>query len=174
MDILLDYFSCVTVQFFQGLGLLINLVEYSARNRHCLVNMETSCSFDSFCTGEGDDSLKITGQIDAVQALVQVRNDPKMCFSCKQYSFLLSEIQGRRKNSAVKNFARIYSVMHSENVKQHRGEEGCCLQLRFCSTILYRNSFLGKRWWCLLQTSRSCSVKLSHSYGVYCCAFKQL
>ncbi|NXH67208.1 WAPL protein, partial [Hydrobates tethys] len=54
-----------------GLGLLINLVEYSARNRHCLVNMETSCSFDSFCTGEGD-SLKITGQIDAVQALVQL------------------------------------------------------------------------------------------------------
>lgn len=47
--------------------------------------------------------------------------------------------------TAVKNFARIYSVMHSENVKQHRGEEGCCLQLRFCSTILYRNSFLGKR-----------------------------
>uniref|UniRef100_A0A8C9F8M7 WAPL cohesin release factor n=1 Tax=Pavo cristatus TaxID=9049 RepID=A0A8C9F8M7_PAVCR len=55
-----------------GLGLLINLVEYSARNRHCLVNMETSCSFDSFCTGEGDDSLKITGQIDAVQALVLI------------------------------------------------------------------------------------------------------
>ncbi|XP_075010401.1 wings apart-like protein homolog isoform X1 [Calonectris borealis] len=54
-----------------GLGLLINLVEYSARNRHCLVNMETSCSFDSFCMGEGD-SLKITGQIDAVQALVQL------------------------------------------------------------------------------------------------------
>ncbi|XP_038599500.1 wings apart-like protein homolog [Tachyglossus aculeatus] len=55
-----------------GLGLLINLVEYSARNRHCLVNMETSCSFDSFCTGEGDDSLRIVGQIDAVQALVQL------------------------------------------------------------------------------------------------------
>ncbi|KAM4668296.1 wings apart-like protein homolog isoform 2-T2 [Amazona ochrocephala] len=55
-----------------GLGLLINLVEYSARNRHCLVNMETSCSFDSFCTGGGDDSLKMTGQIDAVQALVQL------------------------------------------------------------------------------------------------------
>uniref|UniRef100_A0A8C8RLJ9 Wings apart-like protein homolog n=1 Tax=Pelusios castaneus TaxID=367368 RepID=A0A8C8RLJ9_9SAUR len=55
-----------------GLGLLINLVEYSARNRHCLVNMETSCSFDSFCSGERDDSIKITGQIDAVQALVQL------------------------------------------------------------------------------------------------------
>ncbi|NXK94672.1 WAPL protein, partial [Formicarius rufipectus] len=55
-----------------GLGLLINLVEYSARNRHCLVNMETSCSFDSLCSSEGDESLKITGQIDAVQALVQL------------------------------------------------------------------------------------------------------
>ncbi|XP_012887543.1 PREDICTED: wings apart-like protein homolog isoform X3 [Dipodomys ordii] len=56
-----------------GLGLLINLVEYSARNRHCLVNMETSCSFDSsFCTGEGHDSLRIAGQVHAVQALVQL------------------------------------------------------------------------------------------------------
>ncbi|XP_053063621.1 wings apart-like protein homolog isoform X3 [Acinonyx jubatus] len=56
-----------------GLGLLINLVEYSARNRHCLVNMETSCSFDSsLCSGEGDDSLRTAGQIHAVQALVQL------------------------------------------------------------------------------------------------------
>eukprot|EP00074_Homo_sapiens_P093835 XP_016871468.1 wings apart-like protein homolog isoform X2 [Homo sapiens] len=56
-----------------GLGLLINLVEYSARNRHCLVNMETSCSFDSsICSGEGDDSLRIGGQVHAVQALVQL------------------------------------------------------------------------------------------------------
>uniref|UniRef100_A0A8D0H2F7 Wings apart-like protein homolog n=1 Tax=Sphenodon punctatus TaxID=8508 RepID=A0A8D0H2F7_SPHPU len=54
-----------------GLGLLINLVEYSARNRHCLVNMETSCSFDS-CSGEGDDSFRSSGQIAAVQALVQL------------------------------------------------------------------------------------------------------
>ncbi|XP_055131456.1 wings apart-like protein homolog isoform X4 [Symphalangus syndactylus] len=56
-----------------GLGLLINLVEYSARNRHCLVNMETSCSFDSsICSGEGGDSLRIAGQVHAVQALVQL------------------------------------------------------------------------------------------------------
>ncbi|XP_028644930.1 wings apart-like protein homolog isoform X3 [Grammomys surdaster] len=56
-----------------GLGLLINLVEYSARNRHCLVNMETSCSFDSsFSSGEGDHSLKLAGQVHAVQALVQL------------------------------------------------------------------------------------------------------
>ncbi|XP_060624954.2 wings apart-like protein homolog [Anolis sagrei] len=55
-----------------GLGLLINLVEYSARNRHCLVNMETSCSFDSFCLGEAEDSIFISGQMAAVQALVQL------------------------------------------------------------------------------------------------------
>lgn len=95
-------------QFLQGLGLLINLVEYSARNRHCLVNMETSCSFDSFCAGEGDDSLKITGQIDAVQALVQVRNEPKMCFSCNSHHFSLSDFQGRRKNSAAKMLVKVF------------------------------------------------------------------
>ncbi|XP_070608157.1 wings apart-like protein homolog isoform X2 [Erythrolamprus reginae] len=55
-----------------GLGLLINLVEYSARNRHCLVNMETSCSFDAFCVGESDESLCISGEMAAVQALVQL------------------------------------------------------------------------------------------------------
>lgn len=31
---------CVFCFVFQGLGLLINLVEYSSRNRHCLVDME--------------------------------------------------------------------------------------------------------------------------------------
>lgn len=36
----------------QGLGLLINLVEYSSRNRHCLVDMEYS--LDSACL---EDSL---------------------------------------------------------------------------------------------------------------------
>uniref|UniRef100_H0XLG8 Wings apart-like protein homolog n=1 Tax=Otolemur garnettii TaxID=30611 RepID=H0XLG8_OTOGA len=56
-----------------GLCLLINLVERSARNRHCLVNMETSCSFDSsFYSGEEKDSLRIPGPVHAVQALVQL------------------------------------------------------------------------------------------------------
>ncbi|XP_036121918.1 wings apart-like protein homolog isoform X2 [Molossus molossus] len=56
-----------------GLGLLINLVEYSARNRHCLVSMETACSFDSsLCSGEGDGSWRGAGQVHAVQALVQL------------------------------------------------------------------------------------------------------
>lgn len=31
---------CVFCSVYQGLGLLINLVEYSSRNRHCLVDME--------------------------------------------------------------------------------------------------------------------------------------
>lgn len=40
--------------------------------------METSCSFDSsFCSGEGDDSLRPAGQVHAVQALVQVSNNVK-------------------------------------------------------------------------------------------------
>lgn len=47
---------CVFVLFLcsarQGLGLLINLVEYSSRNRHCLVDMEYS--LDSACL---EDSL---------------------------------------------------------------------------------------------------------------------
>ncbi|KAK2098247.1 hypothetical protein P7K49_023698 [Saguinus oedipus] len=61
-----------------GLGLLINLVEYSARNRHCLVHMETSCSFDSsICTGERDDHLRIAGQVHAVQALVQSNQESR-------------------------------------------------------------------------------------------------
>ncbi|XP_029465174.1 wings apart-like protein homolog isoform X2 [Rhinatrema bivittatum] len=53
-----------------GLGLLINLVEYSARNRHCLVNMETTRSYDSFCE-EGEETIKVV-QLDAVHALVQL------------------------------------------------------------------------------------------------------
>eukprot|EP00062_Callorhinchus_milii_P001475 gi/632936641/ref/XP_007895604.1/ PREDICTED: LOW QUALITY PROTEIN: wings apart-like protein homolog [Callorhinchus milii] len=55
-----------------GLGLLINLVEHSARNRHCLVDMETPGSFDSFCAADGDDSLQVEGQVGAIQALVQL------------------------------------------------------------------------------------------------------
>ncbi|XP_048863872.1 wings apart-like protein homolog [Brienomyrus brachyistius] len=55
-----------------GLGLLINLVEYSARNRHCLVEMEVdSVPFDSICVGEGED-LKTEGSFSAISALVQL------------------------------------------------------------------------------------------------------
>lgn len=58
--------------FLQGLGLLINLVEYSARNRHCLVEMEVdTVPFDSICVGEGEE-LKTEGSFSAISALVQV------------------------------------------------------------------------------------------------------
>ncbi|XP_067876481.1 wings apart-like protein homolog [Heterodontus francisci] len=55
-----------------GLGLLINLVEHSARNRHCLVDMETPCSFDSFCAVDGNNSLRMEGQVGSIEALVQL------------------------------------------------------------------------------------------------------
>ncbi|XP_040294791.1 wings apart-like protein homolog [Bufo bufo] len=54
-----------------GLGLLINLVEYSARNRHCLVNMQTIQSYDSFSGDEEEFSVEIR-YIGAVHALVQL------------------------------------------------------------------------------------------------------
>lgn len=53
-----------------GLGLLINLVEYSARNRHCLVNMQTAQSYDSYSEEEIAAGQEI--EIDAVHALVQL------------------------------------------------------------------------------------------------------
>ncbi|KAM8924851.1 wings apart-like protein homolog isoform 2-T2 [Pelodytes ibericus] len=68
-----------------GLGLLINLVEYSARNRHCLVNMETTKSYDSFC-GENEERVVETVQLDAVQALVQL-------FLEREQAALLAESQ---------------------------------------------------------------------------------
>ncbi|KAB1271324.1 Wings apart-like protein-like protein [Camelus dromedarius] len=61
-----------------ALGLLVNLVEYNAQNWHCLTNMEASCSFDSsFCSGEGVGSLRMAGQVHAIQALVQVSSQLK-------------------------------------------------------------------------------------------------
>ncbi|KAM3863245.1 wings apart-like protein homolog [Diretmus argenteus] len=47
-----------------GLGLLINLVEYSARNRHCLVDMEyevaDTCLDDSLPQPAADDATQVT------------------------------------------------------------------------------------------------------------------
>uniref|UniRef100_A0AAR2KQ23 Wings apart-like protein homolog n=1 Tax=Pygocentrus nattereri TaxID=42514 RepID=A0AAR2KQ23_PYGNA len=48
-----------------GLGLLINLVEYSSRNRHCLVEMEV----DTSCLG---DKPSTQGASNALAALVQL------------------------------------------------------------------------------------------------------
>ncbi|XP_075073127.1 wings apart-like protein homolog isoform X2 [Mixophyes fleayi] len=68
-----------------GLGLLINLVEYSARNRYCLVNMETIQSYDSF-SGEEEECVREPGQLDAVHALVQL-------FLEREQAALLAESQ---------------------------------------------------------------------------------
>ncbi|XP_035260522.1 wings apart-like protein homolog [Anguilla anguilla] len=57
-----------------GLGLLINLVEYSARNRHCLVEMvlDTTTPFEtSVCLAEGEE-LKPCRSLSAIAALVQL------------------------------------------------------------------------------------------------------
>ncbi|KAM9326509.1 wings apart-like protein homolog [Gastrophryne carolinensis] len=66
-----------------GLGLLINLVEYSARNRHCLVNMQTIQSYDSF--SESGEQIQIDG-VGAVQALV-------LLFLERERAALLAESQ---------------------------------------------------------------------------------
>uniref|UniRef100_A0A8D0CGE6 Wings apart-like protein homolog n=1 Tax=Scleropages formosus TaxID=113540 RepID=A0A8D0CGE6_SCLFO len=55
-----------------GLGLLINLVEYSARNRHCLVEMEVDTeTFSYVCQGEGEEPNPV-GPLNAISALVQL------------------------------------------------------------------------------------------------------
>ncbi|XP_051968674.1 wings apart-like protein homolog [Xyrauchen texanus] len=56
-----------------GLGLLINLVEYSARNRHCLVElqMEGGDVWDSMCVSDKDE-LKTEGALNAIAALVKL------------------------------------------------------------------------------------------------------
>lgn len=61
----------------QGLGLLINLVEYSARNKYCLMEMvmeEGPVPGDATVlsppNGDGDGS---SGPLSAIAALVQVR-----------------------------------------------------------------------------------------------------
>ncbi|XP_053346967.1 wings apart-like protein homolog [Clarias gariepinus] len=56
-----------------GLGLLINLVEYSARNRHCLVEMEMDGGepWESICVS-GKEELKTEGSLSAIAALVKL------------------------------------------------------------------------------------------------------
>uniref|UniRef100_A0A8C8HRD0 Wings apart-like protein homolog n=1 Tax=Oncorhynchus tshawytscha TaxID=74940 RepID=A0A8C8HRD0_ONCTS len=56
-----------------GLGLLINLVEYSARNRHCLMEMEMDggAPFNSVLVADKEE-LKTEGSLTAIAALVQL------------------------------------------------------------------------------------------------------
>lgn len=105
---------CVFCCVYQGLGLLINLVEYSSRNRHCLVDMEytvdDTCLEDSLMQpadqtqsdtaaasappstaetqGDGAVRPKASG---ALAALVQVGIVPGLI---NKYFFLLSWLQG--------------------------------------------------------------------------------
>ncbi|XP_036429062.1 wings apart-like protein homolog isoform X2 [Colossoma macropomum] len=56
-----------------GLGLLINLVEYSARNRHCLVEMEMDDGevWESMCVSNQEE-LNTEGSHSAIAALVKL------------------------------------------------------------------------------------------------------
>ncbi|XP_047673249.1 wings apart-like protein homolog isoform X2 [Tachysurus fulvidraco] len=56
-----------------GLGLLINLVEYSARNRHCLVEMQMDGGelWDSVCVSDKEE-LNTEGSMSAIAALVKL------------------------------------------------------------------------------------------------------
>lgn len=61
----------------QGLGLLINLVEYSARNRYCLMEMEMEggqgpCDSTVLLSPQHQD-ITSTGPLSAIAALVQVQ-----------------------------------------------------------------------------------------------------
>lgn len=55
-----------------GLGLLINLVEYSARNRHCLVELQMGSEvWESMCVSDKDE-LQTEGSLSAIAALVKL------------------------------------------------------------------------------------------------------
>lgn len=67
---------CVCLCGVQGLGLLINLVEYSARNKYCLMEMEMEggqgpCNSTVLLSPEHQD-FNSTGPLSAIAALVQV------------------------------------------------------------------------------------------------------
>ncbi|KAL2101955.1 hypothetical protein ACEWY4_003716 [Coilia grayii] len=70
-----------------GLGLLINLVEYSARNRHCLVEMQMDghAPFTSVCVGDKEE-LSTEAPLSAIAALVQL-------FLQREQAAILAEAQ---------------------------------------------------------------------------------
>lgn len=68
--------DCFCRVMFQGLGLLINLVEYSARNKYCLMEMEMEggqgpCNSTVLMSPPHQD-ISSTGPLSAIAALVQV------------------------------------------------------------------------------------------------------
>ncbi|CAM4708225.1 unnamed protein product [Leuciscus chuanchicus] len=70
-----------------GLGLLINLVEYSARNRHCLVElqMEGSDVWDSMCVSDKEE-LQTERSLGAIAALVKL-------FLQREHAAILAEAE---------------------------------------------------------------------------------
>uniref|UniRef100_A0A8C2JQP6 WAPL cohesin release factor b n=1 Tax=Cyprinus carpio TaxID=7962 RepID=A0A8C2JQP6_CYPCA len=70
-----------------GLGLLINLVEYSARNRHCLVElqMEGGEVWDSMCVSDKDE-LQTERSLSAIAALVKL-------FLQREHAAMLAEAE---------------------------------------------------------------------------------
>lgn len=96
--------------------------------------METSCSFDSLCAGEGDESLKITGQIDAVQALVQVRSVCPEVVPISHYQTV------RRKGFSAMKMCQFFCLAFG-GVEQGSGKIAA-RSPDFCSAVHYRNSFL--------------------------------
>lgn len=66
----------MSVPCAQGLGLLINLVEYSARNKYCLMEMEMEggqgpCNSTVLLSPQRQD-VGSSGPLSAIAALVQV------------------------------------------------------------------------------------------------------
>lgn len=58
----------------QGLGLLINLVEYSSRNRHCLVELEVDLS----CLTEKDGWMEGENEEQKVDKGVEDKNEKRL------------------------------------------------------------------------------------------------
>lgn len=72
---------CVFCGVYQGLGLLINLVEYSSRNRHCLVDMEynvdDTCLEDSLM--QPADPTQSDTSAESAETQADTADKPKSC-----------------------------------------------------------------------------------------------
>lgn len=76
-----EYLICVFCGVYQGLGLLINLVEYSSRNRHCLVDMEynvdDTCLEDSLM--QPADPTQSDTSAESAETRADTADKPKSC-----------------------------------------------------------------------------------------------
>ncbi|XP_056627327.1 wings apart-like protein homolog isoform X2 [Triplophysa dalaica] len=69
-----------------GLGLLINLVEYSARNRHCLVELQMESEVWDSMNVSDKDQLRTEGSLSAIAALVKL-------FLQREHAAMLAETE---------------------------------------------------------------------------------